>query len=214
VIGRVLAAGAAALLAGPGCVTERDLDVFVLLPARCADLGAARVAIDVTTADGEAFSIAGDACSDRLAGQEVSGFATLIPQLGPGYHRADLVVENAEGGALGGRSRPFPGDEALVMALGRADLPGWPTAALEVTIPACVAGAGVPALRLTATAPTAVNPEVDQTIACDGGAPATASLVLPRGPSTIVAEATCWRGAAEAVVDGGAIELALARSCP
>jgi hypothetical protein len=203
-------AGAAA-----GCVAEHDVDVYVVLPAPCADLGAARVTIDVTTADGERFSISTDNCTDRLADQELSGFQTTLERLGSGYHRADIAIEDADGAALGTRSLPFPSETPLVVSMTRADLPGWPTAELAVTIPACIAGNSLTEVQLSATLASDTRPAVDVAVGCDAGSPASPRVVLPRGPAKLIAKAPCWYGEAAATVeDGAAIELELARSCP
>jgi hypothetical protein len=206
---------AAVIAAAPACATEYDVDVYLVLPARCAEVGAARAAIAVDTADGETFTVDAPTCSDRLAGQEASGFFATLERLGSDYHRADVVIEDTGGGAIGGRSLPFPGDQALVLPLARADLPGWPTASIVVTIPACVAGGEIAELRLTATAAGGFAPEVDDMIECNAATPSPIVLELPRGPAALVAEAPCWRGTADTIVgDGGEVALELtSRSC-
>jgi hypothetical protein len=206
---------AALMIVAPACVSEYDVDVYVVLPARCAEVGAARAAIAVDTADGETFTVDAPTCSDRLAGQEASGFLTTLQRLGSDHHRADVVIEDAGGASIGGRSMPFAGDAPLILGLVRADLPGWPTASIEVTIPACVAGGAVAELRLTATAAGGGAPDVDDLIACDAATPSPIVLDLHRGPAVIVAEAPCWSGSVNTVVaDGGEVALELtARSC-
>ena len=198
------------------CGVEHDVEVFVVLPdvpAACATLGATRVTLAIETVDGEAFAIEAAPCLDRLADQEASGFHTRLERLGAGYHRADATIE-AAGAVLGGRSLPFSADQALVVGLVRADLPGWPMATIELAVPACAEG--LVGVHVTAGPPGSM-PEVDTIAAC--GAPM--SIAVSRGPVVVNVAGVRADGSRCASVmrdavafDDAVVELALGEGCP
>lgn len=207
----------ALLLVLAACGVEHDVEVFVVLPdvpAACATLGAAKVTLAIETVDGESFAIEAAPCLDRLADQDASGFHTRLERLGAGYHRAGVDLESADGALLGQRSLPFSAEKPLVVGLVRADLPGWPVAAIELAVPACADG--IVGVHVTAGPPEAIA-EVDAMAAC--GAPMP--LAVSRGPVVVEVAGVradgsrCASVMREAVaVDAAVIEVVLGEGCP
>ena len=213
----------AVAVAAPGCVAEHDVDAYIVLPdveSACQMLGAQAADVTVETLDGEVFDMRVEPCLPQLAGEPASGFHALIERLGPGYHRVDATIVDPDGNELGARSLPFPVDVPLVVALTRADLPGWPRVAIDIAVPACVAGGELAEVRLVAAPPDSEQPEVDEIVPCDGGTAATRRITVPRGPIEVSAEGRrldgtpCWTGDTKSLaLDGVVLEVELARSC-
>jgi hypothetical protein len=209
-----------------GCVAdEYDVDVFVVLPsitAPCPTLDAASVEIAIATVDGEAFAVDGGPCTSGLGGvAEASGFRTVISRVAPGFHRADIAIMAPDGGEVGRRSLPFAADRPLIAGFVRADLPGWPSATIDVLVPACVAGGELASVRVVATPVDATAAEVDDIVPCDSVEPIPHRIAVSRGPVAIAAEgriadeSVCWVAARDAfAVDDVVVELALEPTCP
>ena len=211
-------------LAAPACTAEYDVDVYAVLPdveAACQMLGAASATLAVETLDGEAFSVDAGPCLPQLAGQPANGFHAVIERLIAGYHRVEVVVQDADGARLGRREMPFPAEVPALVMFARPDLPGWPRVAIDVAVPACVGGGELAAVRITAAPPDSAALEVDDVVPCGGGTGTTHRITVSRGATVLAAEGrladgtTCWTGGTEATAfDGVTIELPLARSCP
>jgi len=192
------------------CVTEHDPDVFVTLPQPCAVLDAARLDLEITTRQGEHFTVSSQACQAQLAGQSVQGFAVELERIADGFPRYDAQLSTSSGSALGELSQPFDASAAVIVAsFGRADLPGWPTAQITLAPPACET-----TLHVVATPVGETKAVVDVDVPCE--APIVA---LPHGDTQIVANVPLTTGCIVATaelfaLDDATQDLALAGSCP
>jgi hypothetical protein len=192
------------------CVAEHDPDIFVTLPQSCTLLDAARLDLDVTTPQGEKFTVSSASCESQLAGQNIEGFAVELERIADGYPRFDARLATSSGAHLGELSQPFDAAAPIVIAaFGRADLPGWPTARITLAPPACES-----TLHVVATPVDEINPVVEMDLPCD------APIVdLPRGDTRIVATVPLASGCIVAttelvVTDDATSNLLPAGACP
>jgi len=169
---------AALLVVLGACVAEHDPDLFVTLPGECATLDAARLDLDIATVQGEHFTVTSPSCQSQLAGQNVQGFAVELERIADGFQRFDAHLVTSTGTPLGELSQPFDASLPVVLvAFGRADLPGWPTAQITLAPPACET-----TLHVTATPANEIKAVVDVDLPCDA-----ATVAIPRGDTQIVA---------------------------
>jgi hypothetical protein len=200
----------------PACGLESDVDAYIVLPATCFDLGVTRAELAIGTADGESFTVTADACTDRLAGEELSGFAAQIERLGAGHHRAEVALFADDDTRIGGRGLVFADDAPLIVSLGRPDLPRWPTAPVDVAITGC--DPSITDLQLTAVGAGAYPGTTDAVVdvACTGDAAGTARVELVRGEASLTLDAACYHAATTILVfdDAEPVDVALTRSCP
>lgn len=201
-----------ALLVVAGCATQHDPDVYVVLPdvpQACATLDAAQLALDVATVQGEHFTIVSQACSSRLANQDVSGWQLELDRLADGYHRLTARIIGANGEAIGTIDQPFTAAAPVIVGFGRADMPGWPTAMITLMPPACES------LHVTATPDKEMKPVVDTVVPCS--APV---LAIPRGPTKLAvaihtSDGQCSLASTETfVLANAAVNLMPTGSCP
>jgi hypothetical protein len=205
------------------CVDEYDTDVWAVLPAisqPCEALGAARTAFEVQPLDEPPFELAAAPCSDQVGGHDFGGFHVTIERMTAGYHRIDVVITGAGGGLLGKISRPFAAGQPLVVPFARGDLPGWPTATIEVEVPACAAGSPIRSVELAATPAMSAAPTARVQLACTA-APAPVELVVPVGPVSLTGSGAgtdgtvCWSGTLDASAPAATPWIVpLTRSCP
>ena len=216
-----------ALLAG--CVDENDVDAWAALPSiaqACETLGAATAWFDIQPLDEPAFTLEAGPCSDQVGGHGFAGFHVRIERLTTGYHRVDVVIADPDGAPLGQVSQPFSSRAPLIVPFGRADLPGWPTASLEVEVPACAPGGPIAQVTVIATPALSAAPAATEQILCTPAPPAAparqvTTLVVPAGPVTLdavgaAADGTaCWSGTLDASAPSPTPwTLSLIRSCP
>lgn len=206
------------------CVDEYDTDAWAVLPPipeACEALGAARAGFEVQPLDEPPFELTAAACSDQVGGHNFAGFHVQIERMTAGYHRIDVVLTGADGGLLGKISRPFAAGQPLVVPFARGDLPGWPTATIEVDAPACAPGGPIRSVELAATPAMAAAPTARAQLACTGSAPAPVELVVPVGPITLTGSGSgtdgtvCWSGKLDASAPAATPWIVpLTRSCP
>ena len=205
------------------CVDEYDTDVWAVLPAipePCEALGAARTAFEVQPLDEPPFELAAAPCSDQVGGHDFGGFHVTLERMTAGYHRIDVVITGADGGLLGKISRPFAAGQPLLVPFARGDLPGWPTATLEVEVPSCTPGSPIRSVELAATPAMSAAPTARAHLACTT-ASAPVELVVPVGPVTLTGSGTgtdgtlCWSGTLDASAPAATPWIVpLTRSCP
>ncbi len=200
-----------------GCATQNDPDVYVVLPAvtqACATLDAAHLSIDVTTVQGEHFTVASDACQSRIANQDIPGWQLAFDRLADGYHRLTARIEAPDGTLIGKIEEPFTPKAPVVVGFTRGDLPGWPVATVTLTATACTADPGA-MLHVVATPTKEMHPVADAMVPCS--AP---TLSLPRGDTQLAVEihasdGYCTLATAEAFVfDDAPVPLMPGGSCP
>lgn len=215
-----------ALLAG--CVDEHDVDAWAALPSiaqACETLGAQAASFDVQPLDEPAFTLEAGPCSDQVGGHGFAGFHVRIERLTTGYHRIDVVIADPDGAPLGEVSQPFSSRGPLIVPFSRADLPGWPTASIEVEVPSCAPGGPISLVTVTATPALSAAPAATEQILCTPAPPVApprvTTLVVPAGPVTldaigVAADGTpCWSGTLDASAPSQApLSLSLIRSCP
>jgi hypothetical protein len=214
--------GAALLVLAAGCVGEYDVDTWAVLPQiphACETLGAARATFEVHPLDEPSFALVDEACSDDVGGHGFAGFHVQIGRLTTGYHRLDVTITGVDDAMLGRVSRPFSAHQPLVVVFSRGDLPGWPTAAIDVAVPACAPGSPIHAVTLTATPALASAPIATLQLACT--TPAAVMLTVPVGPVTLAAAGVdvdgqaCWSGTLDGTAPAQAAQtVSLLRSCP
>jgi hypothetical protein len=206
------------------CVDEYDTDVWAVLPAipqPCEALGAARTAFEVQPLEEPAFELTAAPCSDQVGGHDFAGFHVQIERMTAGYHRIDVVITGEDGGLLGKISRPFAAGQPLVVPFARGDLPGWPTATIEVEVPACAADSPIRSVELAATPAMSAAPTARTQLACTAVAAAPVELVVPVGPVTLTGSGAgtdgtvCWSGELDASAPAATPWIVpLTRSCP
>lgn len=214
----------AALLAvlATGCVDEYDVDAWAVLPQipqACETLDAVRATFEVHPLDEPAFTMVAEPCSDNVGGHSFAGFHVQIGRLTSGYHRLDVAITDESGATVGQVSRPFSASQPLGVVFARGDLPGWPTASIDVALPGCAPGSPIRTVVLTATPALAAVPTVAKQLACT--APAAVTLTVPVGPVTLEALGAaddgqaCWSGQLDATAPAQAPQIVpLTRSCP
>jgi hypothetical protein len=207
-----------------GCVDESDTDVWAALPAipqACEALGAARTAFEVQPLDEPPFELTAAPCSDQVGGHNFAGFHVQIERMTAGYHRIDVVITGEDGRLLGKISRPFAAGQPLVVPFARGDLPGWPTATIQVEVPACAAGSPIRSVELAATPAMSAAPTAHAQLACTAQASAPVELVVPVGPVELTGTGAgtdgtvCWSGKLDASAPAATPWIVpLTRSCP
>jgi hypothetical protein len=213
----------AALLAS-ACATEVDVDVIAVLPfievhdtlggppRTVCELAEARALALRVVGPEESLAVLAGECAWHAGYAQYGFFAARLERLADAYHRVDAVVLGDGEREIGRRALPFdPSAGPLVIAFARADLPGWPTAALAVELPACASG-GLARVRVQVLPDQAIAPAADAIVDC---ADPAVELVAPLGPALVTGEgfagdgAPCARGAAPVLIDRAANRIAL-----
>jgi hypothetical protein len=115
------------------------------------------------------------------------------------------------------RVQPFDARESpLVIVFERPDLPGWPTAELEITVPTCALASDLERVEL-GIRPAGAYVSAAATLSC---AEPRLRVAVPLGPVDITGEGkltdgtVCYEGSASTVVEPArAAALRLERTC-
>lgn len=223
---------AACAVAGPGCVDEHDVDVFVLLPqipGVCGLAGVARADLALSGPGPESFHIRSDSCGPIGDGtydgfQQSPDGALRFERLAGGFFELVVTLRDADGTYRGHRTLPFDARATpLVIGIDRADLDGWQTELARIAVPTCAEARDLASVALTLTPDGAARPLPEVTIDCaTAGATAEAMIVVPRGPLSahatgrLASGAVCYQATLDTVVDAAhdRVTLPLTRTCP
>ena len=226
---------AACAVAGPGCVDEHDVDVFVVLPqitGVCGLAGVARADLALSGPGPEAFHIRSDSCGPIGDGsydgfQQAPDGPLRFERLASGFFELTVTLRDTDGTHRGHRTLPFDARTApLVILMDRADVDGWQTELARVTVPTCAEARDLASVALTLTPDGAARPLPDVTIDCAAGASTgatpEATIVVPRGPlaaravGRLASGAVCYQAMLDTVVDAAhdRVTLPLTRTCP
>jgi hypothetical protein len=227
---------AAWAVAGPGCVDEHDVDVFVVLPqisGVCGLAGVARADLALSGPGPEAFQIRSDRCGPIGDGtydgfQQAPDGPLRFERLAGGFFELTVTLRDADGAYRGHRTLPFDARTTpLVIPMDRADVDGWQTERARVAVPTCAEARDLASVTLTLTPDGAARPLPDATIDCAAAGPqieaqTEAQIEVPRGPLSVHAlgrlagGAVCYEAMLDAVVDPAhdRVILPLTRTCP